>query len=134
VRVRFIARDLAGASLVEAGVDDFLIEVLPASEAVSSAGGAAPLRLALGQNRPNPFNPSTEIRFTTPAAGPVALRIYAVDGRLVRTLVDAELPAGAHAAVWDGRDGAGFPASSGIYYGRIEAAGGAATRKMVLVK
>ncbi len=134
MRFRFIARDLGGPSLVEVAVDDFLIEVVPQTQGVAGEVGASPLRFAVAQNRPNPFNPSTEIHFTAPSTGPVALRIYDVDGRLVRTLVDEIVAAGQHVAVWDGRDAHGAAAASGIYYYRIDAGDFSATRKMVLVK
>jgi hypothetical protein len=57
-----------------------------------------------------------------------------VDGRLVRTLLDQVVDAGAHVAVWDGKDAGGARAASGIYYYRIEAGDFLATRKMALVK
>ncbi len=134
MKFRFVARDLGGASLVEAAIDDFLIEVLPQTQGVAQEAGASPLRYAIAQNRPNPFNPSTEIRFTAAAEAPVSLRVYDVEGRVVRTLVDGVMPAGEHVAVWDGRDGNGAAAASGIYYYKIEAGDFMATRKMVLVK
>jgi hypothetical protein len=94
-----------------------------------------PLRFGVGQNRPNPFNPSTVIDFTLPVAMPVALRIYDPAGRLVRTLVEETLGAGNHVTVWDGREASGGEAASGVYYYRLEGEGhGVATRKMLLVK
>jgi hypothetical protein len=93
------------------------------------------LRFGVGQNRPNPFNPSTVIDFTLPVAMPVVLRIYDPAGRLVRTLVEGTLGAGNHVTVWDGREASGGEAASGVYYYRIEGEGyGVATRKMLLVK
>jgi len=51
----------------------------------------------------------------------VKLRIYDVNGRLVRTLVDRDQPAGPHVAVWNGTDDAGRGVASGHYYARIDA-------------
>ena len=96
---------------------------------------AVPRQTALFQNVPNPFNPATTIRFDLATDGPVALRIYDVAGRLVRTLIDAPLPAGfGKSATWDGLDAAGNRASSGVYFYRLEAAGQSQTRKMVVMK
>jgi hypothetical protein len=91
--------------------------------------------LALGRNVPNPFNPITRIDFEVPAAGLVRLLVFDVRGRTVRTLVDDALPAGRYTALWDGRDDGGRGAASGVYYYRLEAAGGGVqTRRMTLLK
>jgi hypothetical protein len=94
----------------------------------------APASLTLHPNHPNPFNPLTTIRFEVPAHGRVSLRVYDVRGKLVRTLVDAAVDAGAQRVVWDGRDAAGVPAGSGVYFYRLDGAGQSRTRKMVLLK
>ncbi len=90
--------------------------------------------LKLEQNLPNPFNPRTEIRFTTSREGPVALTIFDLAGRAVRSLARQTLPAGDHAVAWDGTDGAGTRLPSGMYLYRLEADGRQLTRKMMLVK
>ena len=96
---------------------------------------AAPARLVLQQNAPNPFNPSTTIRFGLPAAAPVTLRVYDVAGRRVASLLEGEpLPAGWHAVTWRGVDDGGRAAASGVYFCRLVAAGEAGTRKMLLIK
>jgi hypothetical protein len=91
-------------------------------------------RAALLQNRPNPFNPSTAIPFVLPEAGRVRLRVFDLEGRLVRTLVDGVRPAGRQEVRWDGRDDRGRPVSSGVYLVRLEAAGEKLSRKMVLLR
>lgn len=83
---------------------------------------------------PNPFNPRTELSFAVPAAGPVTLRIHAADGRLVRTLVDAVLPAGEHRQAWLGRDDAGREVASGTYLARLQSTTGGTTAKLMLVR
>jgi hypothetical protein len=88
----------------------------------------------LGPNVPNPFNPSTEIRFSLADDGPASVRIFDLTGRLVRTLVDETLLEGSYARLWDGRDQSGRQAASGAYYVRLEAAGELATRKIMLLK
>jgi len=91
-------------------------------------------RLALRQNLPNPFNPATSIAFDLPRAGEARLEVFDVQGRHVRTLLDANLPAGAHAAVWDGRDERRRRVSSGVYFYRLSHASETRVRKMVLAQ
>jgi flagellar hook assembly protein FlgD len=74
---------------------------------------------ALAQNYPNPFNPSTTIEFSMPEAGTVKLAIYSLTGRLVRTLVDGDMPSGRHRVAWSGRNDDEIPVASGIYFCRI---------------
>ncbi|MBK9304444.1 MAG: T9SS type A sorting domain-containing protein [bacterium] len=83
---------------------------------------------------PNPFNPTTTIRFALPAAGSARLAVYDVTGRLVRTLIDGNLAAGAHEASWDGRDAAGRSAASGVYLARLSTASGAGVVRVTLAK
>ncbi|MFN2370213.1 MAG: FlgD immunoglobulin-like domain containing protein, partial [Candidatus Krumholzibacteriia bacterium] len=96
--------------------------------------GDLPMAFALEQNAPNPFNPSTTIAFALPRAGLVELRIYDQRGRLVRTLVDEAMTAGAKSVVWNGLDDGGRQAHSGVYLYVIEAGDFRATRKMTLLK
>jgi hypothetical protein len=95
--------------------------------------GSAPVN-SLAQNYPNPFNPQTTIAFSLKSRGVVTLAIYNVAGERVRTLADEAFAAGAHTKVWDGRNDAGSPVSSGIYFYRLTAPGFSQTRKMVLLK
>jgi flagellar hook assembly protein FlgD len=96
-------------------------------------------RPVLDQNRPNPFNPLTRIAFAVPGdcsggTVPVSLTIYSVDGRTVRRLIDARLPAGRHSAVWDGRDDKGKAVAAGVYFYRLTAGSEAVSKRMVLLK
>ncbi len=119
-------------------VEDFLANVAAAgggSGAVTAVEPVVPRStLALGQNSPNPFNPSTRIGFSLPQAGDVTLAVYDLSGRLVRTLLDSRQTAGAHAVRWDGRDDDGSQAASGIYLYRLITDEGTLARKMILVK
>lgn len=89
--------------------------------------------LHLFQNQPNPFSPETRIVFELPAAAKVELGIYSPDGRLVRTLLSEERPAGRQEAQWDGLDAAGKKASSGVYFYSLKAAGVEESRRMILL-
>jgi len=89
----------------------------------------------LSANFPNPFNPSTTIEYALPQAGSVELSVYDVLGRQVRTLVqDPQQAAGFYTAQWDGRDSAGRPAGSGVYFFRLQAGNFTRTQKMTLLK
>lgn len=88
-----------------------------------------PVRFSFDQNFPNPFNPSTTIRFTLSAASPVTVVIYDVLGRPIATLEEGIRSAGQNTVVWNSE---GMP--SGIYYCRITAGHSAGTKKMVLVR
>ncbi|MBO6574315.1 MAG: DUF4331 family protein [Rhodothermales bacterium] len=93
-------------------------------------GIGVPDQYQLAQNYPNPFNPSTRIEYKASTSGPLAVRIYDVQGRLVQTLVDRNHSAGTHAIEWNAE---GLP--SGAYFYRIEAGGKtAAVRQALLVK
>jgi flagellar hook assembly protein FlgD len=92
------------------------------------------LDASLAQNSPNPFNPSTTIRFTVPEKGRVALNVYDANGRLVRSLVDDVRDAGSHDVTWDGRDNSGASVGSGVYFYRLTAGKFRESKKMVLLK
>jgi hypothetical protein len=97
--------------------------------------GAAPARTVLHANVPNPFNPTTEIRFDLARDGRVAVRIFDVSGRRIRTLADGPMRAGGGwSLLWDGLDDGGRRAPSGVYFCRLEAGETTATRRMVLLK
>jgi hypothetical protein len=103
-----------------------------------SAAPVAPLtgppNAILHAAAPNPFNPRTTVRFELPDAAHVRLAIHDVRGRLVRTLVDAELPRGAHGIDWNGRDERGADVASGSYFALIEAGDRREVMPLTLVK
>jgi len=97
--------------------------------------GALPEAHASRENCPNPFNPMTRISYDVASPGAhVTIRVYSVSGRLIRTLEDAEVPAGRHATEWDGRDEDGRDVSSGVYFYRIEIGQFMEQGRMVLLK
>ncbi|MEZ4700752.1 MAG: FG-GAP-like repeat-containing protein [Rhodothermales bacterium] len=93
-----------------------------------------PTEFALEGNYPNPFNPTTTIRFALPEAAPVRLEVYDAMGRRIATLLDSSLEAGRHEAMWDGRTDAGVTVASGVYLYRIDAGSFSAVKSMLLVK
>jgi hypothetical protein len=99
-----------------------------------AAPGAIPRHLGLAQNFPNPFNPSTVIRFSLPEGSSVRLGVYDTAGRLLRTLVNGYREAGQQSITWDGLDDGGRALASGVYFYELETAGGRQTRQLSLVK
>jgi hypothetical protein len=90
----------------------------------------------LAQNYPNPFNPSTTIEYSIKERAHVSLKIYNVAGQLVRTLVNKDqIPtAEGFTARWNGRNDAGTPVSSGVYFYKLVTKNFTQTKKMVLLK
>ncbi len=88
----------------------------------------------LRQNVPNPFNPSTWIEFELGEDTFAEIAVCDVAGRTVRILTRAATPAGPHRVAWDGRDAAGAPVVSGVYYYRLHTAHGSWTKRMVLLR
>ncbi len=83
---------------------------------------------------PNPFNPATRIEYSLEGQSRVQLAVYDVAGRLVRTLVNGDRPAGSHAATWDGKDLHGAAVASGIYFIRLDTGTQRLVRKAVLTR
>jgi len=135
--VEFIGneRDIANVSLdgiYLAGADGSLIETVARTNA--SEVKVIPGEFALHQNFPNPFNPSTEIRFDLPEAGKVNLAIYNLMGQKIRTLSSGEMTPGYHAIVWDGTNDLGSQVATGMYFYAIQTSEFQATKKMLFMK
>jgi hypothetical protein len=81
---------------------------------------------------PNPFNPSTTIRYALSSSARVKVNVLDVTGRLVATLVDAQQDAGSYSIEWNGRSASGRKASSGVYFVRLNAAGSSTMTRLVL--
>jgi hypothetical protein len=97
-------------------------------------GLVPPPLTALQGNYPNPFNPETTIAFSLAENGPVRLCVYNARGEKVRTLMEENLRAGDHTAVWNGLDANGRAVGSGVYFYRLEAGNKSFTRKALLLK
>jgi hypothetical protein len=83
---------------------------------------------------PNPVRAGASLRFSMPRAGRAHLGVYDVSGRLVSVLLDGPLPAGEHEATWRGLGRSGGELPSGVYFARLLAPAGQATRKLVLLR
>ncbi len=105
------------------------------SQFPAGADGVLPAKFALEQNQPNPFNPSTTIKFSLADSAPVHLGIYDVAGKLVRNLIAGQvMGSGQQEKVWDGRDEVGRSAPAGIYFYQLTAGEFVEVRRMALVK
>ena len=100
--------------------------------------GEVPLSLAgsilLDRNRPNPFNPVTEIHYYLPEPLPVHLCVFDPSGRVVATLENGAVRSGWVSSEWDGRSDTGSGAASGVYFCRLEAGGESRTIRMTLIR
>lgn len=104
-----------------------------AAAATAAPPTLIPRELGIGL-APNPFNPRTAIQLSLPEAGRARVDIFDVRGRLVRTLVDEELPAGIHQRTWSGLDDSGRRVASGVYLIRLRHPGGQRVVKAALVE
>jgi len=93
-----------------------------------------PLVNSLGNNYPNPFNPTTTIVFGLKEEAEVSLMIYNIKGQKVKTLVNELMPAGQHEVVWNGKDDNEKTAASGIYFYKMQTSDYLNVRKAVLLK
>lgn len=106
--------------------------------AINEKDALLPDELKLYAAYPNPFNPATTLRFTTPRqlAGHADLELAVFNnlGQKVRTLIQGALPAGEHTATWDGTTSDGRPVASGVYIAVLKAGSLVQTTKLVLMK
>jgi DNA-binding beta-propeller fold protein YncE len=119
--------EVTGVEIME---DPFTI-----SDAPLGVDETLPARFALLPSAPNPFTAlGTKVRFDLPEPSSVTLRVFGVDGGVVRTLADnAMYPAGRHAVAWDGRNEQGIPIHGGVYFIKIQAGSKQAVQKVVRV-
>ncbi len=111
--------------------DDFSVT----ADIVTAVGDdPAGTRVAFAPPRPNPATTGTQLTFRLPAVQPVALSLYDLAGRRVRTLIAQEFPAGPHAVAWDGDDDAGRRVAAGAYIWRLVTPGDVRTRKIVVAR
>ena len=129
--------DAAGSAYIYHSIKDFSLSVEFPLFTTTTLGQIK--RMALLQNFPNPFNPETWMPYELAAEGPVAIRIYDVQGQLIRQLNLGLQKEGSYlsretAAYWNGKDRFGETVSSGIYFYTLTASDFQATRRMVILK
>jgi hypothetical protein len=113
------------------------VQILPVELLVSALAPVSPSSArhpGLLGNYPNPFNPSTNIRFYLPSPGSAVLDILDLRGARVRTLAARSFASGENEVTWDGRDDRGRALPGGVYLVRLSATGHLSTRKLLLAK
>ena len=93
-----------------------------------------PDKFAVHQNYPNPFNPVTTIQYDMPFGSDILIRIYDIQGRIVKTILSGYQAAGRRSIVWDATNDIGESVSAGMYLYLIESHDFQQTRKMLLLK
>ncbi len=133
IKLRFVAADEGANSLVEAAFDDISFYSFNATSIGDGHSEFMPVKFALHENCPNPFNGKTEISYDLAGPSDVSLSIYDISGRLVQKLSMPNQSAGNHSIIWDSNQ-QGHEISSGIYFYRIQAGNFVDSRKMLLLK
>jgi len=100
----------------------------------SQVSTSIPVETRIIGNYPNPFNPSTTLRYGLSEPGQVSLKVYNMLGQVVRTIIDEHQVEGYHEALWDGMNDVGGTVASGIYIYRMTAGSFVETKRMLLVK
>ncbi|NKB71187.1 MAG: T9SS type A sorting domain-containing protein [Candidatus Latescibacteria bacterium] len=108
--------------------------LLPVTPTAVLNEGTTWAQLTLGVSYPNPFNSTVTIPFGLNSPGTVELAIYNLAGQRVATLVAAELAAGLHRARWDGLDGQGRRAASGVYLAKLNLGQSRQSAKVLLLR
>ena len=88
----------------------------------------------LFQNYPNPFNPNTTIKYQLPKAGNVEIKIFNVNGQLIKLVNTKQQSIGVHTFAWDGKNADGQALASGIYFYQINFENSILTNKMLYLK
>ena len=132
--VRFNVKASDGIDSVDISGDNRLIYVNRYDNYLSTESEKIPTEFALHENYPNPFNPTTTLRFDLPEISDVRLTIFNMLGQKVKTYNMESTPAGYHALKWNATNDYGKPVSAGIYLYQIQAGEYISTKKMVLLK
>ncbi|MBT4809643.1 MAG: T9SS type A sorting domain-containing protein [Candidatus Marinimicrobia bacterium] len=103
-------------------------------EYLSTESEGIPTEFALHENYPNPFNPTTTLRFDLPEVSDITLTIYNMLGQKVRTFNYQNTSAGYHSVTWDATNDLGQQVGAGVYLYQLLAKDFVKTRKMVLLK
>ena len=119
-------------------VQDFAIRLIYEYQgteiSIEPGSTAIPSEMVLLSVYPNPFNPTTTIRYTIPENSPVTVTLYDQQGRQVNTLVNAQQTVGDYHLQWSGTDASGHQLSSGLYFCQVQAGRFTETMKLVLLK
>jgi hypothetical protein len=131
VRLRFDGQDMRARNGDRVTFNNIAVEAASVSTSIDYGipDGQQPMGVTLEQNFPNPFNPSTAIRYSLPEAGFVRLEVVDLTGRRLAVLADGYQTEGSHIVSLDASGWA-----SGMYLMRLQTETGALTRKMMLIR
>ncbi|MBN1780616.1 PKD domain-containing protein [bacterium] len=115
-------------------VEDYYIQGISTEIQERPQSGMAPEVFELKQNRPNPFNPTTQIQYAVPRQSHVRIMLFNTRGQLVRTLMNEEKTAGRYVVQWDGRNEQGAMLPTGVYIYTIQAGSFFDAKKLLLLK
>ncbi|MGD9487685.1 MAG: FlgD immunoglobulin-like domain containing protein [Calditrichaceae bacterium] len=131
----YVDRSVAAGETYLYKLESVSVSGLRVDERTIEVAVPVPDQYALFKNYPNPFNPTTNIRFQLPDAQNVKLAVYDIRGSLVKTVVNNQaFPAGEHTVTWDATDNNGSRVASGMYIYRFEAGKFSKIDKMILLK
>jgi flagellar hook assembly protein FlgD len=133
VTVKFSVKATDGIDTVKVTGDDRVVFV-NRYEYLSTEGEGIPTEFALHENYPNPFNPTTTLRFDLPQVSDVAVTIFNMLGQKVKTFSMQSIPAGYHSVTWDATNDYGEQVGAGVYLYQLQTKDFVKTRKMVLLK
>ena len=131
--VRFNVKATDGVDTVDVTGDNRVIHV-NRYDYLSTESEGVPTEFALHENYPNPFNPTTTLRFDLPEVSNLTLTIYNMLGQKIRTYDMQSTPAGHHALKWNATNDYGDPVGAGVYLYQLQTKDFVKTRKMVLLK
>ena len=131
--VKYSVSATDGTDTVKVTGDDRVVFV-NRYEYLSTVSEGIPLEFALHENYPNPFNPTTTLRFDLPDISDVTLTIYNMLGQRVKTFNMNDTPAGYHSIKWNATNDYGDPVGAGVYLYQLRTNQYVKTRKMVLLK
>ncbi|MBT4369862.1 MAG: tandem-95 repeat protein [Candidatus Marinimicrobia bacterium] len=133
VTVKFSVVATDGIDTVKVTGDDRVLFV-NRYDYLSTESEGVPTEFALHENYPNPFNPTTTLRFDLPEVSNITLTIFNMLGQKIRTYDMQSTPAGHHALKWNATNDYGDPVGAGVYLYQLQSKDFVKTRKMVLLK
>ncbi len=135
-KIRYQIMELTGSEIVAEyySPDDNELHRLRVSQEILSVDMIQPKDFYLGQNFPNPFNPSTKIKIEINKSGNGSIKVFNINGEIVKALFDGSFSKGTHEFEWDGTNNLGQPLSAGTYIYRFNMDGLSQSQKMVLLK
>jgi hypothetical protein len=124
-----------GITDIESIIIDFWMEMIYVGPlTIAGEIGLYPDGFILHRAYPNPFNPTTTLKYELGSAGSVSIDVFDVNGRKIRSLYNGISSAGQHEIRWNARDNQGRQMSSGVYLFKVNVDGKVQTAKMLLLK